>query len=366
MASKQTKVVLTTYYAPKPGGLCTRYFRAISALLDRGHTVHYLSCVKFPIDHPNCIHHRFFWPNEKPDGLIFWLTYYSLAPLYLLFIGLKYKPSHGFSFHPSYGYMLKFGMLFSRSPLTIFYRADPIKNHQIKKKKKWIVSLDTIIERLSIHSSKLIFISRSCQYDICSRHGHIDIDETAVLYNDIILPTEAPQHHQQKTLHISSVGILEERKNQSLIIRSLSTLKGLDFTYNIYGTGDQHDQLKREIETHELQKYVFLHGWTDRREIWEKTRLLLLPSIHEGVSNALLEAISHNIAVLASNIPEHKEILPSELLVNLDEQSWAHEIKNAITTEKRLEGIRHAQHSTVQKLTFDWDSEICKLILNEK
>jgi len=43
MAVNNFHNILTCYYRPKPGGFCKRLFRAINALLDRGHIVHYLA-----------------------------------------------------------------------------------------------------------------------------------------------------------------------------------------------------------------------------------------------------------------------------------------------------------------------------------
>src|SRR5215467_11075094 len=60
--------ILTCYYRPKPGGLCKRFFRATESLLSRGHEVHYLAVVAFPISHPHCHFHRFPWPQGKTEG----------------------------------------------------------------------------------------------------------------------------------------------------------------------------------------------------------------------------------------------------------------------------------------------------------
>lgn len=75
--------ILTSYYRPKPGGFCKRLFRAINALLERGHEVHYLSVVEFPIDHPSCMHHKFPWPERYTDTLIFWAMFHTLAAVCL-------------------------------------------------------------------------------------------------------------------------------------------------------------------------------------------------------------------------------------------------------------------------------------------
>jgi len=363
---KQTKsVILTSYYKPKPGGLCKRYFRAINALLDRGHIVHYLSVEPFPIEHPNCIHHRFLWPKSKADGLVFWAVFYLLAPLYLCKISLKHKPQHTFSFHPSYALLLKMGTVFQNITTTIFFRADSIENHRFKKRQNWITRIDSIIEGLAIRHSKLVFISKACQTSVLKRHANIQIQQTSVLYNDIrsSIPPKKTIHPQE--IIFSSVGILETRKNQALILEALrevehSTYK---YKYNIYGIGEDDFKLKQLIIKYKLQDTVTLLGWCEREHIWEHTDVLLLPSLHEGVSNSLLEAIERRIPVLASDIPEHREILQEESLINLAPNSWAKIITKILDAPNTLNDISKQQQISTEFLKFEWDKTTSDHIL---
>jgi len=153
----------------------------------------------------------------------------------------------------------------------------------------------------------------------------------------------------------SSVGILETRKNQALILEALREVKHSKYKYNIYGVGQDDFKLKQLIIKYKLQDTVTLHGWREREHIWEHTDVLLLPSLHEGVSNSLLEAIERRIPVLASDIPEHREILQEESLIKLTPNSWAKIISKILDTPNILNDISKKQQTSTELLKFEWD-----------
>jgi len=356
--------ILTSYYKPKPGGLCKRYFRAIQALLERGHTVHYLSCSEFPIRHPKCIHHKFIWPNDDHDTLTFWCAFYLLAPLYLLYISFKHKPTHAFSFHPSYGLLLKIGTLFRKVSHTIFFRADSIKNHKIKRTPSWVIKIDSMIEGLAIRRCQLVFISKACRDGVLQRHKVARPNSVSVLYNDLRTLSSTPKPKKSDIVRLSSVGILEPRKNQELIIHALAAIKQKNYTYNLYGVGSDSDRLRKLIKDYQLEDHITLQGWEERDEIWSKTDVLLLPSLHEGVSNALLEAIERTVAILASDIPEHREILDDSSLAPLQVTDWSERLTEILSSEEKKHLLIKKQQQCTSFLKFNWDERSSTAILD--
>ncbi|MCI5141015.1 MAG: glycosyltransferase, partial [Candidatus Electrothrix sp. ATG1] len=101
-------------------------------------------------------------------------------------------------------------------------------------------------------------------------------------------------------------------------------------------------------------------GW-----FWQETDLLLMPSLHEGAPNAVLEALATETPVLASDIPEHQEILPQECLLSLtDAGAWQEKLE-AITEnpQYQLNQLVAAQERTCDHLRFDWDEKIACCIL---
>lgn len=104
-------------------------------------------------------------------------------------------------------------------------------------------------------------------------------------------------------------------------------------------------------------------GWIDPNDLWDGVDLLLFPSVHEGSPNAVLEAIAHGVPVFASDIPEHREILPAHsLLPGRDARPWTSRLLNILENSEELPRLATAQRKHARHLRFDWDSAICELI----
>ena len=363
MDERKKYTILTNYYRPKPGGFCKRYFRAINALLDRGHTIHYLAVTEYPIRHGNCHFHRFPWPQGYTENLLFWTFLHLLSPLLLLYIGVRYKITHAFAFHPTYGLFLQPVRYLKKIPLVIFYRADHIISHEIKSRPDWLVKLEIILERFAVKNTRLYCVLDALTNTLAERTEYL---------KDIIIETFPNNieridvvHGQDKTFHLACIGLIEKIKNHELIIRTVKELKNEDINLDIYGCGPCLDYLKKLSGELGVSDIVKFHGWTQAENIWPKVDLLLMPSLREGAPNAMLECIGAGIPVLASNIPEFRGLLPDQqLLSNSDTTDWIREIKLILQSRDKLPAEMVVnQNKLAQKLIFDWDAEVTRRIL---
>jgi len=356
--------ILTSYYRPKPGGFCTRLFQAINALLEGGHEVHYLSVVAFPINHPSCVHHKFPWPKRYTDTLIFWAMFHALAPVFLLYLGFKLKITHCFAFLPNYALLMQPLRLIKGIPLSLFLRADLLKNHQIKKQPRWILQTELLIEAMAIQGTRLYCVSQTLCDTVSERHRWTHPASSGVLRNNV---TESATHKTIKhnsPLRFACVGVFEKRKNQALLLGLFSRMKTENIHLYLYGTGTDEDDLRQRAEELSINNMVSFMGWVARERLWCDVDVLLFPSLHEGAPNAVLEALGHHIPVIASDIPEHREILPSSTLLPLDSiDVWSEKINEIlIDPGTTLEALRKSQREATQQLIFDWDAKIVKNI----
>jgi len=358
--------VLTSYYRPKPGGFCERLFRAINALLERGHEVHYLSVVEFPINHPSCVHHKFPWPRSYTDTLLFWSVFHLLAPVFLLYLGFKLKITHCFAFTPNYALLMQPLRLIKSIPLSLFLRADTLKNHQIKKRPRWILQTELLIEAMAIQGTRLYCVSQTLCDTVVARHrwGHPASSE--ILRNDISEAAIRETFNINTPLRFACVGILEKRKNQALLLGLFSRIKSENIHLYLYGRGPDEDNLRQHAEELHVSPVVSFMGWVEREKMWCDVDVLLFPSLHEGAPNAVLEALGHHIPIIASDIPEHREILPPICLLSLsDLDAWQKTITNLYSDpEIGRHKLIKAQQDSVKNLCFDWDNAICSMILN--
>ena len=360
--------ILTCYYRPKPGGLCKRLFRAIEALLERGHTVHYLSVIPFPISHPNCYFHRFPWPEDKTENLLFWGIFQIIAPAMLIYIGCKHGITHIFSFGYTYSVLAQPLRFIKKIPSSLFIRADTIKNHRLKGRDRWLLILEQWIEGFGIAGVRVFGVSDSLTNSITSRHKFLKSKYTGTLRNDITgLPAVySPPKNSAVPLRFACVGILEKRKNQRFLLDVFEKIHPKQAQLYLYGIGPEEANLKRMVKIKRIHANVHFMGWVGTEKIWENVDVLLMPSIHEGVSNAILEAMERGIPVLATDVPEHREILPQNNLIPLGDLSAWQDRLEAILLRPNLDlkEILDRQFSCTQRLHFDWDRKICRIILD--
>lgn len=94
---------------------------------------------------------------------------------------------------------------------------------------------------------------------------------------------------------IVSAGRLMPQKNQKLLIDAFSFVnkKHPDYELHIYGEGTLRGELQKQIDGLKLSDYVFLDGLTSnlKEKIYDAS-MFVLSSKHEGLPNALLEAMA--------------------------------------------------------------------------
>jgi glycosyltransferase involved in cell wall biosynthesis len=134
----------------------------------------------------------------------------------------------------------------------------------------------------------------------------------------------------------------------------------------LFGLGADEEYLKNLTKELRVEDRVTFMGWIDEvHAIWENVDLLLFPSLHEGAPLAVLEALAYDVPVLASDIPEHREILPQcNLLPTNDVMVWVESLKTILANiSSSLEKLREEQNKVASMFRFDWEDKICRQIL---
>jgi len=359
-----TANVLTSYYRPKPGGFCKRYFRAIDALLQQGAKVHYLAVEKFPIQHENCQFHRFPWPKNYTENLLFWVCFHLCTPFFLLYIGYRFRITHSFAFGATYAFLLQPLRMLKRIPLALFLRGDAITAHRVKGKPWWIILLDQFFEGLAIQGVGLYGVSDALTLTVVGRHVICKPARHSTLRNNLDAFNSSYKAKCNIPLTIGCVGILEKTKNQQILINCLDHLGKDTVKLNLYGIGPDKEALVKLGKALGISDQINFKGWINSEFIWPEIDMLAMPSLYEGAPNAVLEALSNRIPVLASAIPAHSEILPPESLVPAENAgAWCKKIREFVANTSLLGNLQASQERYSKKLVFNWDSEISNLIL---
>lgn len=103
---------------------------------------------------------------------------------------------------------------------------------------------------------------------------------------------------------IMTVGRLEKQKNHKLLLEAFAKIETEfpDYLLEIYGEGSLETELRAWIQAHGLEEKIKLCGVTsDVRARMDCAKLFVLPSVYEGLPNALMEAMAVGLPVVATN-----------------------------------------------------------------
>jgi len=138
-----------------------------------------------------------------------------------------------------------------------------------------------------------------------------------------------------------------------------------------YGStkADYHyrDYLRGLAKRMKVDKQVLFPGWLEKEELWKiylASDLFVLPSLSEGMPNAMLEALGSGLSCIGSNVAGVKDILQyDELLFDpLDEKALIHKIRQAFSDSGFLERIGRLCQERKKVFEFDWRERIFQMV----
>ena len=139
------------------------------------------------------------------------------------------------------------------------------------------------------------------------------------IYNGVSLrPQPAPERPWRPPCCLVSLGRLVPKKGYDILLAACRLLarEGLDFHLTLAGDGPQRHKLQRLIREYDLEHKVTLTGFVPHREVprlLQEADLFVMPSLitpsgdRDGIPNVVLEALVHEVPVVAtevSGIPE--------------------------------------------------------------
>jgi glycosyltransferase involved in cell wall biosynthesis len=114
------------------------------------------------------------------------------------------------------------------------------------------------------------------------------------------------------TAQILSVGRLVHQKGLDLGLRALAQLQDLKWEWSIAGDGPQVQSLLGLARELGVGDRVTFPGWQSRQDLakwYHRSTLFLFPSRHEGMPNAVLEAMASGLPVVATRIAGNEELV---------------------------------------------------------
>jgi glycosyltransferase involved in cell wall biosynthesis len=182
---------------------------------------------------------------------------------------------------------------------------------------KWVLRFG---EFLGVRfANRCIAISSSIAAHIDEQYGR----PCDILPNGVMLPTLSDARDTldrfdlEKGRFVLMVGRLVPEKRHLDLIAAFQQAHLTDWKLVLVGGADHPDAYSLSVEraARETENVIFVGFQTGDglAQLYTHTGLFVLPSSHEGLPIALLEALSYGVPVLASDIPANREIgLPED------------------------------------------------------
>lgn len=225
--------------------------------------------------------------REKPNVVIAFTHYANILGLIIAFLaGVKTRiASHR---NPSWGDMPKFFQYIDKlcAFLNIYTHITAVSKSTKNSFKDLYTATD--FERITVVENGIEQMSSNKRKEECRK-------EFGIPRNCFI---------------IGNIGRLSQQKNQAFLINLVEKLNNV--VVCIAGEGELHLQLDCLIKERNLSEKVILLGEIPNEKICDFLNCLdlyLMPSLFEGLSNALIEAMSMAIPVIASDIESQKDVI---------------------------------------------------------
>lgn len=135
-----------------------------------------------------------------------------------------------------------------------------------------------------------------------------------IIYNgvDITEFKPLPKRKTTEALKILCVARLIRRKGIHYLIKALGKLKKYNFILNIIGEGNEKENLKKLANNLGISKKVNFLGLIPHNQIvkyYQQSDVFVLPSLNEGMSNTILEAMSCGLPIITTEVGGAKELV---------------------------------------------------------
>lgn len=207
-------------------------------------------------------------------------------------------------------------------------------------------------------ADEVIVISTVIQDILKKKYNRTNVH---LIYNGVTRPPRTDSTDQicawglTPKRYILAVGRFVEEKNFDKLVSAFSQAHlPADYRLVIAGDADHESPYSKSLKAAAKAHGVVLTGMikgSPLQELYAHAGLFVLPSSHEGLPITLLEAMSHQIPVLVSDIPANNAVgLPPDCYFHYDEAGCV-----AALTQALGEKVNHGVAHTYDLTRYDWD-----------
>jgi len=376
--------IMTAMYTLKRGGAYDRFKMMLEAFLERNVEVHCLSLTPIQMNHSLFHNHIMHFPSKKSDGLMARILVLVVFPPWCVWLGWRNRIDLLIAFGSLYAFIESFSKWLLRKPMVTFIRGNSSFGLQMRNSFRYAVYLNRGIEKFGLHfSDRIITNNTAIQEEILKSSGKRNT-EVLVIFNDIppmdmhepedISKTRDKYGVPRGTKVLVTAGVLNRGKNIELLIKCLPKIEEKNVYVLIIGDGSTQADLyyRRSLlglaRKLEVDQRIIFTGWLGKEELWKiylASDLFVLPSLSEGMPNALLEALGAGLPCIGSNIAGVKDILQHEDLMfdPEDERALVSKIQQLLSDRQCLDKVKRLCGERKNVFVFDWKDTVSKIVM---
>src|SRR4030042_1697377 len=374
--------VMTAMYTIRRGGAYDRFIMMVEAFLERGTEVHCLSLTPILIDHSSFYNHKMYFPLKKVDGLIARIVVLSLFPPWVLWVGWRNKIDLLIAFGSLYAFVLSFSKWVLKKPMVTLIRGRYSFGLTMQNASKILLYLNKRIQNVGLRfSDRIIANNTGIQAEILRSIGKKRVD-VQVLFNNIPpIRISKPEGCRETRIRydiaedskvLVTAGILNRGKNIEILIKCLPKIEMKNLYLFVVGDGSTKADFQYKNFLQNLanklgvDKQILFTGWLEKEEVWKlfiAADLFVLPSLNEGMPNAMLEALGLDLPCLGSRISGVKDILQHEELMfdPEDEKDIVRKISRFFSDEQLSNHISELCRGRKKDFFFDWKEKVFQM-----
>lgn len=211
------------------------------------------------------------------------------------------------------------------------------------------------LKRVLQSAAKIICLSESQKKLIAFKYA-LSVESIVVIPNGVSETYFTGKKTSENAVpHLLFVGRLAVQKNLPLLIEAISRMQVSAFL-DVVGEGEEREKIEALIQKYEL-KNVKLHGRKTNKDLIKLYRLadiFVLPSLKEGLSLAMLEALAAGLPVVATDSPEIRSILDDcgILIQHPTATNYAKALDEALSSKDTLQKLSIA--SVKKARSYSW------------
>ena len=165
-----------------------------------------------------------------------------------------------------------------------------------------------ILNKLFLKSKRVTFVALSeIVADTIRDVYKLPMEQIPIVYNGV--PLESCMVKTDWTLHepvsIANVAGFRPVKNHIALLDAVKQLidRGHNVKLFLYGDGSERERIEQHISQNQLQDAVVLCGFSETvAENLHNSDIFVLPSLYEGISLAIIEAMGTGLPIVASAV----------------------------------------------------------------